>query len=148
MRRDIIDKKVDIETWISQNMPKARICKELNCRPATLDSYLKKFGITYKGNMGSKGYATSPLKKTAIDFLFKGSSISSHKLKIRLLDEGIKQRICERCGKEKWLNEKIPLELHHVNRNRFDNRISNLELLCPNCHSLTDNYSGRRTKSS
>jgi hypothetical protein len=146
MRKDIIERKPEIELWISQNIPKARICRELNCRPATLDSYLEKFGISYKGNMGRKGYATSPFKKAASDFLYRGSTISSHKLKMRLLNEEIKQRVCERCRNEKWLDETIPLELHHINGDRFDNRISNLQLLCPNCHALTDNYSGRKTK--
>ena len=37
----------------------------------------------------------------------------------------------------------IPLELHHLNGVRTDNRISNLRLLCPNCHALTDNYRGK-----
>lgn len=146
MRKDIIERKTEIKEWVSQKMPKARICRELNCRPSTLDSYLQKFGIFYSGNMGSKGYATSPFKKKASDFLFEGSTISSHKLKVRLLNEGIKQKVCEKCENKKWLGESIPLELHHINGNRFDNRISNLQLLCPNCHSLTDNYSGRKTK--
>ncbi|MGC2235152.1 MAG: HNH endonuclease signature motif containing protein [Pyrinomonadaceae bacterium] len=146
MRKDIIDRKSEIKLWVSQNLPKAMMCHELNCRPATLDGYLKKFGISYKGNMGRKGYKPSPFKKVASDFLHRGSTISSHKLKVRLLNEEIKQKVCERCGNENWLGETIPLELHHINGDRFDNRISNLQLLCPNCHALTDNYSGRKTK--
>ena len=145
MRKDIIERKSEIKLWVSQNLPKAMICHELNCRPSTLDSYLKKFGISYKGNMGRKGYITSPFKKAASYYLHKGSTISSHKLKVRLLNEEIKQRICERCGNNKWLDETIPLELHHINGDRFDNRMSNLQLLCPNCHALTNNYSGRKT---
>ena len=41
-----------------------------------------------------------------------------------------------------WMNKKIPLQLHHINGDRTDNRIENLQLLCPNCHALTDNYCG------
>lgn len=98
--------------------------------------------------MGGKGYKNAPNRKAATEFLFNGSTISSHKLKLKLLKDNIKQRICERCKKDEWLGEIIPLELHHINGNRFDNRLSNLQLLCSNCHALTDNYSGRKTQRS
>ena len=38
------------------------------------------------------------------------------------------------------MDKPIPLELHHINGVHSDNRIENLQLLCPNCHALTDNY--------
>ena len=50
---------------------------------------------------------------------------------------------CEKCGLEFWQGEQIPLEIHHVNGINTDNRIENLQLLCPNCHALTNNYRGR-----
>ena len=37
------------------------------------------------------------------------------------------------------------LELHHINGDHYDNRIENLQILCPNCHAKTDNYRGRNT---
>ncbi|HCW05920.1 MAG TPA: hypothetical protein DGG95_00985 [Cytophagales bacterium] len=40
----------------------------------------------------------------------------------------------------------MPLELHHKNGNRYDNRLENLMLLCPNCHTLTENYRGKKLK--
>ncbi|CAN5622692.1 hypothetical protein BH18ACI1_BH18ACI1_19180 [soil metagenome] len=145
MRKDILERRDEIELWISQLQPKAKICFELNCRPSTLNSYLRKLGLSYKGTVGGKG-KTSPYRKAATEFLYKGSTISSHKLKLKLLRDNIKKKICERCKGEEWLGETIPLELHHINGNRFDNSLSNLQLLCPNCHALTDNYSGRKSQ--
>ena len=50
---------------------------------------------------------------------------------------------CENCGLSSWQGERIPLEIHHINGINTDNRLDNLKLLCPNCHSLTNNYRGR-----
>ena len=82
------------------------------------------------------------------EYLVKGSTISIPKLRERLLKEGLKEHKCENpeCGLSEWHNLPIPLQLHHINGDRTDNRLENLQLLCPNCHALTDNYCGRKLK--
>lgn len=72
--------------------------------------------------------------------LVKGRQVGSHQLKLRLIRLGIKEHRCEKCNRRVWLDQLIPLDLHHVNGDRRDNRIENIELLCPNCHALTPNY--------
>lgn len=50
LRTDILNRKEDILNWISQNQSKAFMCRELHCKPDTLNSYLDKMGIKYSGN--------------------------------------------------------------------------------------------------
>lgn len=64
-------------------------------------------------------------------------------LRRRLLADGLKAARCERCGIEDWLGEPLTLALHHINGRNHDNRLENLQLLCPNCHSQTENFAGR-----
>lgn len=52
-------------------------------------------------------------------------------------------RQCAKCGISQLEGKPVPLECHHKNGNRQDNSLSNLELLCPNCHSQTENYTSK-----
>lgn len=78
--------------------------------------------------------------------LTKDSTYQPYKLLKRLIKEGKKERKCECCGNTKWMDQEIPLELHHINGDRTDNRLENLQVLCPNCHAFTDNYRGKKNK--
>ena len=69
-------------------------------------------------------------------------SIQSHRLKEKLIRDGLKQDCCELCGCSEWLGMKLPLELHHKNCNHNDNELDNLQILCPNCHSVQEGNSG------
>ena len=49
---------------------------------------------------------------------------------------------CQICGwgETNKKTGKIPLEVHHIDGDYTNNNEENLQLLCPNCHSLTENY--------
>ena len=79
--------------------------------------------------------------KTPIeDYLTNKVKITSHKLRLRLLKEGIFEYKCACCGNSEWLGQPIPLELHHKDGNKDNNNLDNLELRCPNCHYFTETY--------
>lgn len=137
MRKDILEKRELIEKLISENTPKVEIARQLNCKVDTLTSYLKKMGIDYKGNMGGKGLADDNLYRPAINYLYNGSRITSHKLKLKLIKDGIKDYKCEECGISEWMGKPAPLELDHIDGNHYNNELVNLKILCPNCHALT-----------
>jgi len=145
MRTDILDRKKEIVDWIEDKQPKSFICKQLKCKPETLESYLQKFGIIYKGNMGMKGKKDGRGYVPASEYI-KGSFVSAHKLRLKLLKEGIKEHKCEICGINEWMGHPAPLELDHIDGNHFNNEMENLRILCPNCHSQTDTNSGKKNK--
>lgn len=66
--------------------------------------------------------------------------ITTYTLKQKLFDHGLKERKCERCNSTTWQGVPIPLELHHIDGNRLNNNLPNLQILCPNCHALTTNF--------
>jgi hypothetical protein len=77
------------------------------------------------------------------EILAAGRRRSRDNTKLRLLTAGLKHRRCEACGLVEWLGQPIALQLHHINGDGRDNRLQNLVLLCPNCHSQTDTWGAR-----
>lgn len=67
--------------------------------------------------------------------------LSFNSLRYRILFE--QDNKCNCCGLSEWLNEPLILELEHKDGNHFNNERSNLEMICPNCHSLTSTWRGR-----
>lgn len=77
------------------------------------------------------------------ELLVVGRRTSRGHLKQRLIQTGLKENRCERCGITEWQGKPLNMQLHHKNGDGTDNRLENLELLCANCHSQTDTYGGR-----
>jgi len=51
---------------------------------------------------------------------------------------------CEECGISEWRGNPIVLEVHHKDSDTNNNTFDNFQALCPNCHSLTEGWRGRK----
>lgn len=100
----------------------------------------------FTGQGWSRGKKFGPKKLLNSFLVINGPSIKSNDLKLRLIKEGLKQHQCEKCSNQKWLGCPIPIELDHINSNIVDNRLENLQILCPNCHAIKTALSRRGGK--
>jgi Zn finger protein HypA/HybF involved in hydrogenase expression len=106
-----------------------------------------KFGFC--GAAWTKAVARGALKARArawpLPFLL-ATSKSRVAVKKRLLDAGILENRCSRCGIAEWQGGYLSCHIDHINGVRDDHRLENLRMLCPNCHSQTDTYGGKNMR--
>lgn len=79
------------------------------------------------------------IRKPLKELLSEGTNISNNQKK-RLIKEGILKNKCYECGISSWRDKPLSLHLDHINGCHSDNRLENLRILCPNCHSQTETY--------
>lgn len=101
----------------------------------------------FSGKNWNKGKKTGYLFPIN-DYLVENGEkkISTYHLKERLFNEKLKERKCECCGITEWNGKPAPLELHHIDGNNRNNILSNLQILCPNCHAQINNYCSKNKK--
>lgn len=137
---------------VKESYSYSEVCRKLNLSPKggnlkTVRETIKKLkldSLHFTGMRWNKGKTSkdhlSIRKKDISKILICNSKNSSSAIRKRLILEGLKEEKCECCRRSEWMGIKIPLELHHINGDHYDNRLENLLILCPNCHALTDSH--------
>lgn len=109
---------------------------------STLKQKLKNYEIPFTPSHKNTGNLT---KQPIEHYLQKDHPCDSKSLKKRLIAEGLKKDICELCTQTNtWNGKPLTLQLDHINGDHSDNRLENLRIVCPNCHSQTDTFSTRK----
>lgn len=125
--------------------------KEAGGNYAQIKKYLHFYNIDtshFKGMAWNKGLRGLGKPIWSLEqILVKNSTFQSYKLKQRLFSANLKPQYCEECSWAERSNDgRLPLELDHINGDSQDNRLENLRILCPNCHSLKPTHRGRNRK--
>lgn len=84
-----------------------------------------------------------------LDDIIKHNKYPDYKtgnLKKRLYISGIKKPQCEICNIVKWQGKDISFSLDHIDGNNSNHLLSNLRIICPNCHSQTETFAGKKNK--
>lgn len=145
--RELLAKAVaEAKSW-------ADVCRAIGVKPSTggqshLANRCRAEGLDHShfvGQASNKGKVFGP-KRPIEEYLSNLVRINSHALRMRLLKEGVKEYRCECCRRKTWNGKPINLELDHINGEHGDNRLENLRILCPNCHSQTETYCGKNRR--
>lgn len=147
-------RKIVTQQILQELVPVSRnwsdLCVRIGLTTATanfkrMQRLCKEFGISHDHFIHSSLGLKVP-KYTAETALVEESTISRSALNSFLKRLGLYKDNCEICRISEWNGGPLPMELDHKNGNNRDNRIENLQWICPNCHSLTSTYKGKNRR--
>ena len=145
----------NLKKIVSESLSYSEVLRRLNIKTnsgnfSTLKRYIKKYNIEiknftpYSNNNKNRNYMLNFVNnKISIEkILVENSTYTNNvNLKNRLYKEGLKARCCELCGQtEEWQGKRMSLILDHKNGVHGDNRLENLQIVCPNCNATLDTH--------
>ena len=140
--KENLEEAIKISTSYSETLRNLGIPTQGN-NSDTLKKYIEKYNLDISHFTFGKSKDLNGIKYIPVnEYLDSDKYISTYKLKLKLLKEGIKENKCECCGITEWNGKPLVMQLHHIDGNNKNNSLDNLQMLCPNCHSQTENYCG------
>lgn len=150
--KNVISKE-EAEKLVKECYSIADFCRKVGWQPRgdnykIFHKYVKQYNLdtshftgkrTNLGNLLNVGISKE-------EFFKKDKLIKASDIRKKIFKEGLKENKCEICGLKEWLNKPIKLQIHHIDGDHLNNELDNIQLLCPNCHSQTDNYAGKKNK--
>lgn len=137
---------ITLKQIIQSSFTRKEVLQKLFLRAAggnynTLNKYIELWNIDISHFKKSHDFIPKQQAIAIELILVENSTYSRNHLKERLYKEGYKQRICEHCGQdENWNGKKMSLILDHINGMWNDNRLENLQIVCPNCNATLDTH--------
>ena len=123
-------------TWTAeQRKQKAKILKQQHSNKKWKDA------VTKANKSSEKIQSTKETWKNKLDWKSGDMYFTTAR---RWLREEISE--CQECGMSEWRGNPLILEMHHIDGDNTNNKRENLTLLCPNCHSQTENWRGNKNK--
>ena len=145
IRKDLDESKdFIVDCLLSNKKTLTELCLHFNCKYDTLRTRVKKWIPEYKPDYTSHLNKYRGIKKwnTLSEYVSSKGKFCKRTILYRLLSEE-RGNHCSICGIDSvWNNKPLRLQVDHINGLPFDNSLDNIRLVCPNCHSQTENFSG------
>lgn len=127
----------------------ADAARKLGVKYHTYKKYADIYGCTVSNQSGAgtnRNRKEDGTSKFNLEDILNGKhpQYRTYLLKHRLWNTGLKDKVCELCGiTNMWNGKELQLQLDHIDGNNTNHNIDNLRIVCPNCHSQTDTFSGK-----
>ena len=151
-KKNVISKE-KAEEVVKEVYNVADFCRAVGWQPRGANyqvfyKYVKEYNLDIshftgrKTNLGNK----NKVGLSKEEFFKKDKLIKSSDLIKKIISTNDREYKCEVCGITKWQGKELKLQVHHIDGDHLNNELSNLQLICPNCHSQTDTYAGKKNK--
>ena len=143
-------KKEELEEVVKVSYTYSDVLRKLGCKLTnggnfrTLKNKIIQWGI---GTSHFKQTNKGNKKLTAEDLLIENCTHNRRSLKRYIIQHNLIPYKCAICGNTgEWNNKPLTLTLDHINGINDDNRLENLQFVCPNCDSQQDTYGSKNLK--